>query len=120
MLTNKVNSIFIAALFIFILGNIPLPQRDAVVTTADKTSSQTNLNSRLKIQFQFQAYTNINSEFNIEKDIQNYDRPFQGAVKFFNPLLFHKTAKANKALELSSVWAKNKILQQLLPFHGFS
>lgn len=119
MFSKKIYSIFTAALFIFILGNMPLPHGEGLEEGADKTNTLSNFQSRLSIQFQFQAYTNIYSEFNIEKEVQNYERPYLEVAKFVNPFL-KRNLNSDKLKDYNGFWVKNKILQQLLPYHGFS
>lgn len=124
MFLRKVNSVLITILLIFVLGNLSgeasLGQGNTETAITEQPTQSTNFQSRLKIQFQFQAYTNIYSEFDAQTETLSVNRPFHPLAKFSNPLLHFSLLNNNKELELCSIWAKNKILQQLLPYHGFS
>ncbi|WP_417362169.1 hypothetical protein [Galbibacter sp.] len=124
MFLRKVHSVLVAIILAFILANLSYEastfQGNAEDAITDQTIQDSNLQSRNSIQFQFQAYTNIYSEFDVNTKIPNLIRPFQAVVKFTNPPLNTTSLKDNKELELSSIWAKNKTIQHLLPYHGFS
>lgn len=124
MFLRKVTNILITLLLIFILGNLSdvasLRYENTETVLADQPIQSSNFQSRLTIQFQFQAYTNIYSEFNVITENQSLNSPFQALFRFSNPLSSISMLMDNKELELQSIWAKNKIIQQLLPYHGFS
>jgi|SRR5690606_22800012 len=124
MLLRKVNSVLLAILLIFILSNLSSEasslQENSETAITNKSIQSTNLHSRTSLQFQFQAYTNIYSEFDVKTQTQSLIRPFQGLVKLSHPLSNISLLTDNKELELCSIWAKNKIIQHLLPYHGFS
>ena|SRR5690606_18457935 len=124
MFLRKVTNILITLLLIFILGNLsdaaPLHHENTETVVTDQSIQSSNFQSCLTIQFQFQAYTNIYSEFDVKTETQSLNRPFQALVKFSDLLSSISMLVDNKELELQSIWAKNKIIQQLLPYHGFS
>lgn len=124
MFSNKTHSVLVTILLTFILVNLSCeastPSTNAQTTSAVQTIQHTNFQSQNSLQFQFQAYTNIYSEFDVNTELPSSIRPFQGLAKIDNPDSRTTSLKDDKELELSSIWAKNKIIQHLLPFHGFS
>lgn len=124
MFLRKANSTLFTILLILILGNFSLVNSTSYQNDqraiCQLPLQNSNFQSPLKIQFQFQAYTNIYSEFDIKPDTHSNNRTFHILTKSNNPSLDISAIAENKELELCSFWTKNKILKQLLPFHGFS
>lgn len=124
MLLRKGNSLLVSILLILVLSNLSreAPSLDKFNQGAisHQTTQESNLSSRIQIQFQFQAFTNIYKQFDVKTETLNIIRPFEGLVIFTSPLLITTFFTLNKDLELRSLSAKNRIIQHLLPFHGFS
>jgi len=124
MLLRKGNSVLASILLIWMLlylsDHVPSTYQLKTSATLSQTIQESNLNSRIKIQFQFQALTNIYQKFDIKTETHNLIRPFQGIIRFTTPHYKTVLLTQNKEFELSSLWARNKNILHLFPFHGFS
>lgn len=124
MLLRKGNSVLASILllwmFLFLSDHVPSTDQLMTSATPSQTIQESNLNSRINIQFQFQALTNIYQKFDIKTETHNLIRPFQGIIRFTIPRYKTALLTQNKEFELSSLWARNKNILLLFPFHGFS